>query len=97
MENQETPEVTQVIAPESAPEPAPEVGPETGPGSGSGWHQVNVGQLVMGLAFFGLLVIWALVVHGDVPTDDLRWLLPVPWILGGSIGLVAFTVSQRRR
>jgi hypothetical protein len=61
-----------------------------------GRHPVNVGHLVMGLAFTGLLVIWALVASDTVPNDDIRWLLPVPWLLGGGVGLVAVLVSQTR-
>lgn len=67
-----------------------------GPAPTGGRHPVNIAHLVMGLAFAGLLVIWALVVTEAVPGDDLRWLLPVPWILGGGIGLVAVVVSGRR-
>jgi hypothetical protein len=83
-----TTEDTAVIPPlpDEAREPAP----------AGGRHPVNVGHLVMGLAFAGLLVIWALVVSGTVPDDDIRWLLPVPWLLGGGVGLVAVLVSQSR-
>lgn len=81
-------ETTQVI---ETPETA-EVERPTG-----GRHPVNIGHLVMGLAFAGLLGIWALVVADAVPGDDLSWLLPVPWILGGGIGLIAVVLSGRRR
>lgn len=72
--------------PDEAAEPAP-----TG-----GRHPVNIGHLVMGLAFTGLLVIWALVASDTVTNDDIRWLLPVPWLLGGGIGLIAVLLSQSR-
>lgn len=62
-----------------------------------GLHPVNIGHLVMGLAFTGLLVIWALFVTDAVPEDDLRWLMPVPWLIGGGVGLVAAIASQTRR
>ena len=40
----------------------------------------------MGLAFAGLVVIWALI-EGDVIADsDIRWLLPIPWVLAGTAG-----------
>jgi hypothetical protein len=62
-----------------------------------GRHPVNIGHLVMGLAFTGLLVIWALFVSDVVPDDDIRWLLPVPWLIGGGVGLVAAIASQARQ
>ncbi|MEI5672049.1 MULTISPECIES: hypothetical protein [unclassified Nocardioides] len=62
----------------------------------SGRHPVNVGHLVMGLAFLGLVAVWA-VVQSDVIDDDaIRWLLPVPWVLAGAAGLVASVLSGRR-
>lgn len=55
----------------------------------AGLHPVNVGHLVMGVAFVGLTVIWALFVSGTVQGHDLRWLLPIPWVAAGAVGLVA--------
>ena len=47
-------------------------------GRPSGRHPVNLTQLVMGVAFAGLLVVWALF-EADIATGaDLRWLLPIP-------------------
>ena len=63
----------------------------------SGRHPVNVGHLVMGLALLGLFGIWALV-RGDVVTgDDIRWLMPIPWVLAGIAGLTASAVTGTRR
>jgi hypothetical protein len=63
----------------------------------SGWHPVNIGHLVMGVAFVGLVAVWALIV-GDVVADhDVRWLLPVPWVLAGLAGLVAAALTGSRR
>jgi len=72
--------------------------PGTTPGEPpSGRHPVNIGHLVMGLAFAGLVVIWALI-EGDVIADsDIRWLLPIPWVLAGTAGLLAVTLGNRRR
>ncbi|GGO84340.1 hypothetical protein GCM10011584_01650 [Nocardioides phosphati] len=75
--------------------PLPDEAPETTPRGGR--HPVNIGHLVMGLAFAGLLTVWALYVSDTVPQDDLRWLLPVPWLLGGGAGLVAAVLTQRKR
>ena len=55
----------------------------------SGRHPVNVGHLVMGVAFLGIFVIWALIESGAASSSDLRWLLPVPWVAAGAAGLVA--------
>ena len=79
-------------------------GPDSGPTGlrtpaelPSGRHPVNIGHLVMGLAFAGLVVIWALI-EGDVIADsDIRWLLPIPWVLAGTAGLLAVTLGNRRR
>jgi hypothetical protein len=62
----------------------------------SGTHPVNVGHLVMGLAFAGLVVVWAFIQLDVVPTDDVRWLLPLPWLMAGAAGLIAVAFGQRR-
>ena len=59
-------------------------------------HPLNIGHLVMGLAFLGLVAVWAVIVGTDIPADDVRWLLPVPWVLAGGAGLVATAVAARR-
>jgi hypothetical protein len=58
-------------------------------------HPVNIGQLVMGVAFLGLVAVWALIQGDVVDGDDVRWLLPVPWVLAGLAGLLATTRSGR--
>jgi len=63
----------------------------------SGRHPVNVGHLVMGIAFLAMVGVWALV-QGDVVGDgDVRWLLPVPWVLAGAGGLIALAMTGSRR
>lgn len=63
----------------------------------SGRHPVNVGHLVMGIAFLGLVGVWALI-QGDVVGDgDVRWLMPVPWVLAGLAGLLAIGLSGSKR
>jgi hypothetical protein len=63
----------------------------------SGRHPVNVGHLVMGLAFVGMVGVWALIQGDVVQGDDVRWLLPVPWVLAGIAGLLATTLTSRSR
>lgn len=63
----------------------------------SGRHPVNVTHLVMGVAFASLVVIWAFIVGDVVENEDIRWLMPAPWVLAGAAGLVAVTVTSRRR
>ncbi len=65
--------------------------------SGSGRHPLHVGYLVMGLAFLGLVGIWAAVEWDFVPTEDVRWLLPLPWVFAGAAGLLAVVFSGRSR
>ena len=62
----------------------------------SGRHPVNIGHLVMGIAFLGMVAVWA-VIQGDlVDGADVRWLLPVPWVFAGAAGLLATTLTARR-
>ncbi|WP_154402904.1 hypothetical protein [Nocardioides speluncae] len=63
----------------------------------AGWHPTNVGHLVMGVAFLGIVGIWALVVSETVTGEDIRWLLPIPWVVAGLAGLLVIAFSGRRR
>lgn len=63
----------------------------------SGRHPVNIGHLVMGIAFLGLVGIWALVQGDVVSNGDIRWLLPLPWVFAGIAGLLATTLTARNR
>lgn len=63
----------------------------------SGRHPVNIGHLVMGIAFLAIVGVWAVVQADMVDNDDIRWLLPVPWVLAGLGGLLAMAVSSRRK
>ena len=63
----------------------------------SGRHPVNVGHLVMGIAFLGLVGVWALIQSGIVDHADVRWLLPGPRVLAGLGGLLALALSGSRR
>ena len=63
----------------------------------SGRHPVNVGHLVMGIAFLAIVGIWALIQSDVVSHGDVRWLLPVPWVLAGLAGLIAIAMSGSRR
>ena len=61
------------------------------PARRSGRHPINIGHLVMGIAFAGIVLIWVLIKSDAVTGDDIRWLLPVPWVLAGVAGLLATT------
>ena len=63
----------------------------------SGRHPVNIGHLVMGLAVVGLVAVWALVQGDVVDNHDIRWLLPLPWVVAGIVGLLATTLTSRDR
>jgi hypothetical protein len=63
----------------------------------SGRHPVNVGHLVMGIAFLGIALAWALIVSDAVEGNDIRWLLPMPWVAAGVAGVVASLLPSRRR
>ena len=74
----------------------PMVGPLDAPEKPSGRHPVNVGHLVMGVAFAGIALVWALLQGDVVDTGELRWLLPIPWIAAGAAGLAASVWPGRR-
>lgn len=74
----------------------PMVGPLDAPEKPSGLHPVNIGQLVMGVAFAGMVLVWALVQGDVVETDELRWLMPIPWLAAGAAGLAATVWPSRR-
>ena len=60
-------------------------------------HPVNIGHLVMGTAFAGMVLVWAIVAGGAIADDNIGWLMGVPWVGAGVAGLVAMAVSARRR
>ena len=62
-----------------------------------GRHPVNIGHLVMGIAFLGLVGVWAIIQSDLVEGTDVRWLLPVPWVFAGIAGLLATTLTSGRR
>ncbi|RYB93216.1 hypothetical protein EUA93_01910 [Nocardioides oleivorans] len=74
----------------------PMVGPLEAPETSSGFHPVNIGQLVMGVAFAGMVLVWALVQGDVVETGELRWLLPIPWLAAGAAGLAATVLPSRK-
>lgn len=62
----------------------------------NGRHPVNITQLVMGVAFAGMVLVWALVVGDVVDQGNYRWLLPIPWLAAGAAGLAASVLPVRR-
>ena len=75
----------------------PMVGPLDAPEEPSGFHPVNVGHLVMGVAFAGMVLVWALVQGDVVETSELNWLMPIPWLAAGAAGLAATVWGSRWR
>jgi hypothetical protein len=74
----------------------PMTGPLDAPERTSGWHPVNITHLVMGVAFAGMLLIWALFIGDVVSDENYRWLLPIPWLAAGAAGLAATVLPSRR-
>ena len=75
--------------------------PMTGPLEPSqtptGRHPINITQLVVGVAFAGMVLIWALIESNVVQADNYRWLMPVPWLAAGAVGLGASVWTSRKR
>jgi hypothetical protein len=63
----------------------------------TGWHQVNTGHLVMGVAFVGLVVVWALLTSGTVAIEHHGWVMGLPWLVAGAIGLAATVLRGPRQ
>ncbi len=63
----------------------------------SGFHSVSIGHLVMGIAFAGIVGVWALIQTDTVTGDDIRWLMPIPWVVAGLVGLAATAITGPRR
>jgi len=62
----------------------------------TGWHTVNTGHLVMGVAFTGLVVVWALLTSDTVELEHTGWILGVPWLVAGAVGVLASVLRGRR-
>ena len=90
---------TQVLAEEPFEQPAAETAEESPVrrGFAAGLHPVNILHLVLGVAFLGMVVNWALIESGAVETSGLRWLLPIPWVAAGAAGLIATAPRLRGR
>ena len=63
----------------------------------TGWHQVNTGHLVMGTAFVGLVGAWGLLISDTVAMEDHGWVLGLPWLVAGAVGLLATVLRGPRR
>ena len=59
-----------------------------------GKHPVNILHLVMGVVFLGIVSIWALIEGQIATTEDLRWLIPLPWVIAGAAGLIVIMMSR---
>ena len=56
--------------------------------SRTGRHPVNIGHLVMGLAFLGLVGVWAIVQGDVIDNDEIRWLRDTSFPIPGDDGAV---------
>lgn len=63
----------------------------------TGLHPVNIGHLVMGTALVGLFIVWALISSDTVDLVDAHWLLPMPWLVAGVVGLAATVLRNLGR
>jgi hypothetical protein len=63
----------------------------------TGFHAVSIGHLVMGIAFLGIVGVWGLIQTDTVTGDDIRWLMPIPWVVAGVVGLAASAITGPRR
>jgi len=62
-----------------------------------GRHPLHIGHLVMGLAFLGIALVWLLNQLDVMPNDDVRFLVPLPFLFAGALGLLALVLVGRRR
>ncbi|WP_028651266.1 hypothetical protein [Nocardioides halotolerans] len=73
----------------------------TGPGTEdtrpSGRHPVSIGHLVVGIALLGIVGVWALIQTDTVAGHEVRWLMPIPWVVAGAVGLAATAFTGSRR
>jgi branched-subunit amino acid transport protein len=60
-------------------------------------NPVRIGHLVMGILFAVFVALWALVDTDVVDHSQLRWLVPVPFLIAGVAGLAASALRQRGR
>ena len=67
------------------------------PAPRGGRHPLHIGHLVMGLAFLGIALVWLLNQLDVMPNDDVRFLVPLPFLFAGALGLLALVLVGRRR
>ncbi|MGH3366655.1 MAG: hypothetical protein ACRDOY_05585 [Nocardioidaceae bacterium] len=59
-------------------------------------HPVEIGPLVFGLVFLGIVVVWALFELEVVRSADAAWIIPVVLIAAGALGVVLAATKPRR-
>ena len=74
----------------------PETPPEAPARQHSGLHPVNVGHLVMGVAFLGLALVWLLLAGDVIEVEHHGWVLGTPWLVAGAVGIGATVLRHRR-
>jgi hypothetical protein len=59
-------------------------------------HPVEIGPLVFGLVFLGVVAAWGLFELGVVTAADTAWILPIVLIGAGALGVVLALTKPRR-
>ncbi len=79
---------------EAQREEAPQLSPAV---RENGRHPVNIGHLVMGILFAGLVGAYLMYASNELDVDGLKWAIPVIFIVGGAVGLLAAVMASLRR
>ena len=59
-------------------------------------HSLEIGPLVFGLVFLGVVAAWGLFELGVVTAADTAWILPIVLIGAGALGVVLALTKPRR-
>jgi hypothetical protein len=59
-------------------------------------HPLEIGPLVFGLVFLGIVTAWGLFELGLVSGADAAWILPVVLIAAGALGIALAATKDRR-
>ncbi|MGH3357121.1 MAG: hypothetical protein ACRDOJ_14580 [Nocardioidaceae bacterium] len=59
-------------------------------------HPVDIGSLVFGLVFLGIVAVWELSYLGLVTAGDAAWIVPAMLIGAGGLGIALAATKERR-